>query len=234
MNKQKKRLLIIEDEEIFCHFLQECLQHYGYQTDALLNGEGIPGLLEQYCFNLIILDILLPGKDGFYWLKWIRQYYPNIPIILMSSKTTASERLEGMEKGAQDYLPKPFHDRELMIRINNILKNHMIDHHSKHIHQLGELTLDTVNNCIHKKGHKIKLTELECKILQLLYINTGIPLSRNEIMEQTMGISYHPPNRSIDTHINRLRNKIEDTPSKPVYLRTIRGRGYCLHLPKES
>jgi DNA-binding response OmpR family regulator len=98
--------------------------------------------------------------------------------------------------------------------------------------QIGDFTLDTITNCINKDNETIPLTRLECKILQLLYINAGMPLSREDLMWQTMGIRYVPSNRSIDTHVNRLRKKIEKVPADPLYIRTVRGRGYCFHLPR--
>ncbi|HHC75339.1 MAG TPA: response regulator transcription factor, partial [Thiothrix sp.] len=98
---------------------------------------------------------------------------------------------------------------------------------------IGNVTVNTEEKYVDKKSEKLSLTNLECKILQLLYLNAGIPLSRDEIMQQSMGMQYLPTNRSIDIHINRLRNKIEETPKHPQYIKTIRGKGYCLYLPKQ-
>lgn len=228
-----KRILIVEDDEILCQFLQKSLSQEHYLVDILHNGEAMPKLLERHCIHLLVLDIILPNKDGIYWLKWIQHYYPNIPVIITSVKDKPAERLEGLEAGARDYLIKPFHSAELLIKIKKILGN-AIDESLPDILKIGEMTVNIMDNCLYKHGQEISLTKIESKLLQVFYHNAGIPLSRDEIMEQSMGHHYFPTTRRIDTHINRLRNKIEDTPSKPVYIRTVRGRGYCLHLPNSS
>ncbi|MGB3917946.1 MAG: response regulator transcription factor [Thiothrix litoralis] len=227
--KSIKRLLIVEDNEVLCHFLQKSLQHDGYEVEALLTGELIPKVMERNCIHLVVLDIVLPGKDGMYWLKWMKQYYPIIPVVIMSAKVQPDDRLLGLEAGASDYLTKPFHDRELLIKVNRLLKRANDETH-EHVLHMGNITVNTVDNRVQKGNKVVTLTKLECKILQLFYMNVGIPLSRDELMQQTMGIVYSPPNRSIDTHINRLRNKIEDAPSNPVHIRTVRGKGYCFYI----
>jgi len=230
-----KRLLLIEDDELLSRALTESLVSQGYQVDALATGEGIPRMMERNSVNLIILDIQLPGKDGLYWLKWFKSYYPSVPVILVSSRVQPEERVEGLQAGAHDYLVKPFHDQELLIKVQYFLKQgktHQETHQA--VIKIGDFTLDTINNVVIKNGFQTPLTELECKILQLLHMNAGMPLSREELMWQTMGIRYVPSNRSIDTHINRLRKKIEDAPANPTYIRTVRGRGYCFYLPNTA
>lgn len=229
-----KQLLLIEDDEVLCRFLQESLQQEGYSVITLLEGEGIPKMMEHHSPRLVILDLMLPGKDGMYWLKWLVSYYPTIPVIITSAKVQPHERLQGLECGAQDYLVKPFHDRELLLRIKNLLSSSSDNSRDKLI-QMGCLTLDKVNQTVTTgDGRESLLTALECRLLQMFYLNAGLPLSREELIEQLMGIPYNPLNRSIDTHISRIRNKIEKNPAKPVYIRTIRGKGYYLHIPDEE
>ncbi|EIJ36784.1 response regulator transcription factor [Thiothrix nivea] len=228
-NVSRKRLLIVEDNEVLCNFLQKSLQHEGYEVETLFSGERIPRLMERNCIHMVVLDILLPGKDGIYWLKWLQQYYPGVPVLIMSVKDQPDERVQGLEAGAKDYLIKPFHERELLLRVGRLLKTKTAD--VKQVLQIGDTVIDTSERHVSKHGRKqAVLTGLECKLLQLFYINAGIPLSRDELMRQTLGINYAPPNRTIDTHINRLRKKIEDIPSRPSYIRTVRGKGYCLYL----
>lgn len=227
-----KRILIVEDDEILCQFLQKSLTKRDYWVDILHNGEAMPKLLERHSIHLLVLDIILPNKDGIYWLKWIQQYYPNIPVIITSVKDKPAERLEGLQAGARDYLIKPFHSAELLIKIKQILGN-ALEESPQTILKIGEMTFNIEDHCLYKDGAEIRLTKIESKLLQVFCHNAGIPLSRDEIMEQSMGQQYFPSTRRIDTHINRLRNKIEDIPSKPVYIRTVRGRGYCLHIPHD-
>lgn len=230
--KTKKHLLVVDDNEVLCHFLQKCLTQVGYVVDTSLKGEQIPWFMERHTIHLVVLDVVLPGKDGMYWLKWLRQYYPAIPVVMMSVKTGPEERVQGLESGAQDYLSKPFHDRELLIKVQRLLDKKVAEFR-ENILQVGEMTVNIAGKYLCKQGNQIALTGLECKLLQLFYMNAGVPLSREELTQQTMGISYIPQNRTIDTHITRLRKKIEDIPSRPVHIRTVRGKGYCFHLSGE-
>ena len=201
---------------------------------CILDGDQIPKLLEEQRFDAIILDLLLPGRSGMYWLKWIKLYHSYLPVVIISSKTGEDDRLSGLEAGAQDYVIKPFHEAELLIRLENILKKSL---HQKRDHfsvQVGNIKLDLDKCRVFKNDEEIKLTVIEVNILKLLYINAGATLTRDEISEQIRGAKHHPLDRSIDIHINKLRKKMEDEPSKPVLIRTIRGKGYSFHLPEPA
>jgi DNA-binding response OmpR family regulator len=231
--RMRKNLLLIEDDDILRKFLQLCLCHHGYHTECLPDGDGVPKWLENNRVDLVILDVMLPGKDGIYWLKWLKQYHPHIPVIIVSSRINEDDRLCGLENGAHDYLIKPFHDKELLIRINNILKNHSIWREQQQL-EIGNLLVDVDNNKVLKNGFEAHLTLLETNILQLLYLNSGAVVSRDDIMEQLKGAEHNPLDRSIDIHINKLRKKIEDDPSNPAFIRTVRGKGYRLQMPSIS
>ena len=148
---------------------------------------------------------------------------------MASVRSNEHDRLAGLEQGARDYLVKPFQCKELLLRIENILGSTQPKSNSTLL-RIGELELDT-HACTIVNGHKeIKLTLLETSILKLLYINSGAPVSRDDIMAQVKGTSHNPLDRSIDIHINKLRKKIETNPATPQYIRTVRGKGYRLHL----
>lgn len=227
--ESRKSLLIVEDDDVLRSFLHKFLSHHGYKTNCVASGEEIPSLLETQNIDLVILDILLPGKDGLYWLKWFQHYYTSIPVIIASVCHNEDERLQGLEYGAKDYVVKPYHNKELLIRIENVLRNSLVRSHQKS-YTIGDLVLDIQSKTIIKHGSVIKLTHLEYNILSLLYLNAGVTLSRDEIMQQVRGVQHNPLDRSIDIHINKLRKKMESNPSNPVYIQTIRGKGYCLHL----
>ncbi|CAA6828307.1 MAG: Unknown protein [uncultured Thiotrichaceae bacterium] len=227
--KIKNRILIVDDDDILQVFLQKCLLNHNYKTFCLSNGEGIPDALEKNHIDLIVLDVLLPGKDGGYWLKWIKQYHPQIPVIMASVLTNENERLRGLQNGAIDYLIKPFHDQELLIRIKNVLRRSTFGTVQTTL-KIGSLHIDTKNNNVDKNGDIFPLTQMETNILKLFYLNPGTVLSRDEIMEQVKGVKHNPLDRSIDIHINKIRKKIEEDPANPIYIRTIRGKGYCLQL----
>jgi Response regulators consisting of a CheY-like receiver domain and a winged-helix DNA-binding domain len=225
-----KKLLLVDDDEILQGFLCRYLNSAQYAVEGLLDGSHLPVALDSTRVDLIVLDVELPGRDGFYWLKWLQQYHPHIPIIVASVRSNEHERLTGLEFGARDYLVKPFQYKELLIRIENILGTALPKQDDTLI-RIGELEVDTRACTVIRGCKEVKLTLLEASILKLLYINGGVPVSRDDIMAQVRGTSYNPLDRSIDIHINKLRKKVENDPSTPTYIRTIRGKGYCLHIP---
>jgi DNA-binding response OmpR family regulator len=223
------RLLIVEDDEIFAHFLKKFFSNHNYNVTFLDSGEPLALLLEKEAFDLIILDIVLPGRDGFYWLTWLQEYYSHIPVIMSSVKTGKEHRLRGLRNGAQDYISKPFHEEELLIRIKHIFEKQPVSTQEDNF-KIGETSVDINNAVLIKAGHEIPLTQLEMRLLQLLKINAGLPVTREDIITQIRGVKYNPLDRSVDVHINKLRKKLEDNPAKPRHIRTIRGKGYCLHI----
>lgn len=226
-----RKLLLVDDDEMLQGFLFKYLNNKQYAVDSLLDGDGLPVMLERTRVDLIVLDVELPRRDGIYWLKWLRQYHPHIPVIMASVRGSEHDRLIGLEFGARDYLVKPFQCKELLIRIENILGMTSLKQDDSLI-RIGELKVDTrACTVVRRSGEEVKLTSLEANILKLLYVNAGIPVSRDDIMAQVRGVSHNPIDRSIDIHINKLRKKIEIDPSVPEYICTIRGKGYCLHLP---
>jgi len=227
-----QRLLVVEKDGELCDFLEKNLSDSSFDVEQLVSIDDFPRALERNAFHLIVLGIHLGEDTIFYWLKWLKSYYPATPVIATAIKVQPKIRLETLVAGAYDYLTAPLLNEELLIKINSYFKYQNREFHSS-LMKIGDCTVDPVNVCIVKNGKSISLTKLECKILQLFYINVGIPLSREDLMWQTMGIRYVPSNRSIDTHINRIRMKIEDTPCNPTYIRTVRGRGYCFHLPEQ-
>lgn len=197
-----------------------------YNLTFLSHDQEISNVVGKCRVDLIVLDSELPGKNGLYWLDWIKHFHPRIPVILVSAKATADERLKGLVSGALDYLSKPFHARELSIRIENIFRRSLSEGTQKTIF-IGNIELDFKTNRIDKDGAASYLTQMESDILKLLYINAGTTVSRDEIMEQIRGIKHNPLDRSIDIHINKIRKKLEASPS---LIRTVRGKGYSLQL----
>lgn len=228
-----KTVLIIDDDEILQCLLHKYLTAQHFCVRSLSDGQDLPSLLSKNRVDLIVLDVMLPTKNGIYWLKWLNQYHAHIPVIVASVKSNEYDRLVGLESGARDYLVKPFQHKELLIRIENILVAGSPQKNGR-ILQIGELKLDTETGTVLKGDCAIKLTQLETDILKLLHINSGAVLSRDDIMGQTRGTLHNPLDRSIDIHINKLRKKIEDNPAEPTYIRTVRGKGYRLHIPEWS
>lgn len=232
--QERKHILVVEDDDILSDFLDKYLLNKGHQPTCISSGDEIPATLDKQRFDAIVLDLMLPGRNGLYWLKWIRQYHSYVPVIIISSNASDDDRLMGLKAGAQDYVIKPFHGDELLIRIENILKSTSRNSRQYFSVQIGHIKLDLDKSRIFKNNEEIKLTVIEVNILKLLYINAGATLSRDEISEQIRGAKHHPLDRSIDIHINKLRKKMEDEPSNPVLIRTVRGKGYSFNLPDSA
>ncbi len=228
--KATKTLLIVDHDEILQEKLQNYLNNQYFCAQFLSDDNKLPYILASNRVDLIVLDVMLPNKSGFYWLKWLRQYHPHIPVIIASVKASEHDRLFGLKIGARDYVSKPFQCGELLIRIENILGQRVPANGAKIIH-IGDLKLDIDKGVVFKEECMVKLTELETNILKLLHINSGSVISRAEIISQIRGTTYNPLDRSIDIHINSLRKKIENNPAEPIYIRTVRGKGYRLHIP---
>lgn len=229
----KKHILIVDDDDILPVFLQKYLTQHHYKVTYIANGEEIAAVLDHCTIDAIVLDIILPGKNGFYWLDWLNHNYPHIPVLMASVKTNENDRLQGLEGGAKDYVVKPFHYKELLLRLANVLHKTPASTTSSHMIYLGDLRFDISTNKIYSGDAIARLTQMEAQILQLLHQHAGIALSRDEIMQTTRGIKYHPLDRSIDIHINKIRKKIEKNPLQPTLIRTIRGKGYMLQLPDQ-
>jgi len=228
--KSKKKIVIADRDDKLCVFLQKNLHKPGYDVDRVTNGEGLPKILEKKLIDLVVLDVDLSDKEDFYWLEWLQQYHPSILVFIVSVRMDEDARLHALEKGALDYLIKPFHTQELLIRLGNAFSRKIVRDVEKTI-QLGDLKINTMDNSLLRGGYKVSLTSLEVNILKLLYLNAGVVQSRDDIMEYVRGVKHNPFDRSIDIHINKIRKKIEDDPANPLFIRTERGKGYYLHVP---
>ncbi|MGB0848552.1 MAG: response regulator transcription factor [Thiolinea sp.] len=227
----KKKVLVVEDDSILCDFLCKFLVQNDYEPQGINDGSAIPKALNRSNIDLIILDRILPNpeKDGFYWLSWINEYYPHIPTVIISMLNSKNDRLSGLENGAVDYIIKPFYNKEVLLRINRILTKNKPKRKEKYF-VIGNMKVDIDGSrvIIGEGEEDVRLTSMEAELLRLLYINQNTALNRDEIMLNLKGTEHNPLDRSIDIHINKLRKKLESNPSKPQYIRTIRGKGYKL------
>lgn len=222
---KNQTVVLIEDDELLQTLLKRALSRYGYEVYVFSAGEDLIDFLLEKDADLIILDRLLPGRDGIFWLQWLRQYYPHLPVLMVSVRQSEDDRLLGLEYGARDYIIKPFHEKELLLRIENILAHCNVYLENKYI---GDMEFNPQYNYLKKHGKKINLTPIENNILEILYNKQGQAVSRDEFMQHIRGIEHHPLDRSIDVHINSLRKKIEKNPKEPIHLRTVWGKGYQL------
>ncbi len=229
---ETSNILLVDDDEVLQKLLQEFLAQQGYVVHSLFTGESIADFLSVNTVDLIVLDILLPGQNGLYWLKWLKNKHPQLPVLILSSQKTVDDRIAGLESGADDYLIKPFHMTELLLRLKTILRNHPSS--PNEAASSYDYCFDAEHALFFRHGKAIKLTTTETKLMKFLFDNVGKVVSRDAISEALRGSSHHPLDRSIDVHMNRLRKKIEEKPSLPKYLNTVWGKGYRFLPPKKE
>lgn len=221
----KKKLLIVDDDPILQSALHDYLSQKDFDVNGILTGEEIEDFLQEQTVNLILLDIILPGEDGYYWLKWLQKHHPDIPVLMLSSKTQTDDKVEALEMGANDYIAKPADPREILARVNNILK---LRSQIKTVNKIifGPFLFETERCKLFCNDEHVRLTTTESQLLKIFCENPNKTLSRDDLTLKLRGNRHSPYDRSIDVHINRLRNKIEKDPSDPVYLLTTWGKGY--------
>ena len=222
MENNKLHILVVDDDDRIRDLLKDYLTDNNYIVSTAENAEQAKNKLEFLKFDIIILDVMMPGKSG---LEFIKEYYKELktPIILLTAKGEPKDRIMGLEIGADDYLAKPFEPKELILRIRNILnKTNFVK--DKRIIQFGNVTINLNKMLVFKNDKQVKINSTEKKIFEKMLNSPGKVFSRESIGK----IIKIEKERSIDVIITRLRKKIEDNPKNPKYLQTIRGEGYVL------
>ena len=222
MEKIKYHILVVDDDDRIRELIKEYLNKNSFIVTTTNNAEGAKIKLAYFKFDLIVLDVMMPGQNGFELTKEIKKNL-DVPIILLTAKKEVENRIEGLQLGADDYLGKPFEPIELLLRIRNIIrKNNKID--SNKVKKIGDAKIDLSKMFIELRNKVNKINNAEKKVLLEMLANPGRTYSRLQIGE----ISNIIQERSIDVMITRLRQKIEANPKNPKYLQTIRGSGYVL------
>ncbi len=219
-------ILVVDDDQRIRELLARYLQENGYRVSVAGDAEAARASLRGLAFDLIILDVMMPGESGFSLAESLRAE-SQVPILMLTARSEPDHRLKGLEIGVDDYMPKPFEPKELLIRLNNILKRRSPQNGSGDEMRIGPLTFHIRRGELKRNGETIKLTERERDLLRQFALNPGVPISREELA--SCGGSAESE-RAVDVQINRLRQKIEADPSNPVYLQTVRGRGYVLYV----
>jgi len=222
MENNKNHILIVDDDNRIRDLLKDYLSENNYIISTAENANQAKERLKYFKFDIIILDVMMPGQNGYELTKEIKEQM-KIPIILLTAKGEIENRIKGLELGADDYLGKPFEPKELLLRIKNTInRNNKIDLESKH--RVGDAEIDLNKMIIYLNSKSKKINNTEKKVLIEMLSNPGKTFSREEI-GKVSGINQE---RSIDVMITRLRQKIELDPKNPKYLQTIRGSGYVL------
>jgi len=224
-------LLIVDDDERIRSLLQQFLVQSDYLVSTAENAEQAITLLSAIEFDLIILDVMMPGQDGISFTAKLRNLKNNTPILLLTARGEIEDRIKGLEAGADDYLPKPFEPKELLLRINAILRR-MADLKEEQIMpktlNFGNLKYDVARNELWEGENQIRLTTTESQLMKIFTSALGEPISRANLVTSLGKAVSLAQDRAIDVQITRLRRKIEVNPSKPRYLQTVRGAGYML------
>ena len=218
-----RKLLLIDDDEGLAQPLRQYFARFDFELDSETRPLSAIERLRRESYDGVVLDVMLPGIDGFETCRRIRRF-SNVPIIMLTARGEVMDRVVGLELGADDYLPKPFEPRELVARMQNILKRTRPAEAPASRVRLGELTVDRERKQVRRGDRSLALTSAEFELLDLMLRRRGEVLSRDDIMHELHGIDADIYSRAIDVLVSRLRQKLE----QPELIRTVRGRGYQL------
>jgi DNA-binding response OmpR family regulator len=218
------KILIVEDDRDIAFGLEEDLVRHGHQVETVGDGEQAARRGREGGWDLIILDLMLPQKDGFEVCRELRQAGLRTPIIILTAKTHEAEKILGLELGADDYVTKPFSPRELRARIQAVLRR--VTDESAGIYHFGDCEVDFDRAEVRRGGVPINISALEFRILAAFVRHRGRVLSREQLIDSAWGPETIVTDRVVDTHILNLRKKIEPLPAKPRYILSVRGMGY--------
>ena len=216
-------VLVVDDEPMVRDVVARYLRRDGHRTLEAADGEQAKHVLEREDASLVVLDVMLPGLDGLELCRWIRST-SDTPVVLLTALGEEADRIAGLELGADDYVTKPFSPRELAVRVGNILRR---THRTEaRTYRHGTIELDLTTREVRKDGELLRLTLKEFELLQTFLANPRRVFSRDELMDRVWGYRAALETGTLTVHIRRLREKLEDDPSKPRYLQTVWGVGY--------
>jgi|SRR5690625_1500555 len=226
------KILIVDDERAIVTLLKYNLENANFSTDEAYDGEVALQKLEKNNYDLIILDVMLPKKDGIEVVKTLRQKKDNTPILMLTAINTEFDKVLALEIGADDYLTKPFSPRESIARVKAILRRTKLETaRTNSILEIGQLTINSESYVVTKKGQQLSFTKKEFELLLFLVNHQDIVLSREQFLNKVWGFEFGGDTRIVDVHISRLRAKIEENVKNPQYIKTIHGLGYKFEDP---
>ncbi len=226
----KEKILVLEDEIGIRSFVSINLKREGYEIiEAATGQEAIEQLSNHPDISIALLDVMLPDMSGIEICKFIRQQFDQIGVIMLTAKGQEEDKLEGFMSGADDYMVKPFSIKELLVRISALIRRVKKDENKFKSNEImsDPFILSIDKRKLYKNGLEIELTPTEFSIVKYLMVNAKKSLSRDQILNEVWGSNYLYDFKIVDVNIRRIRNKIEDDPSKPKYIQTVWGYGYC-------
>jgi len=221
-----RHLLVVDDDDRIRELLKEFLSREGYRVTGAAHAAAARRMIELIEFDLIVLDVMMPGESGFDLTTWVRSQaqLSKTPVLLLTARGDANDRIEGLSRGADDYMSKPFEPRELALRIDAILRRTGGKPLTPREIKLGPAVFDMERLELMRDGRPLRLTEAEAHLLKTLAINAHAPVERMTLSPDTADIT----GRAVDVQVTRLRRKLEVDPKNPRYLQTVRGVGYML------
>ena len=232
MTETKTKILVVDDDLRLRDLLTRYLGEQGFAVRAVSEAHAMDKLLAHERFDLMVLDLMLPGEDGLSICRRLRGTKNPIPIIMLTAKGEDVDRIVGLEMGADDYLPKPFNPRELVARINAVLRRRSsplppgAPSAEAESVEFGGMTVNLATRTLAKNGQNISLTTGEFALLKVLVTHPRVPLSRDKLMELARGREYEVFDRAIDVQVSRLRKLVEPDPASPTFIQTVWGFGY--------
>lgn len=231
MDKEHYRILVVDDDVRLRSLLDRYLGEQGFAVKVVSDASQMDRALTREHFDLMVLDLMLPGEDGLTICKRLRAANSKLPIVMLTARAEDVDRIIGLELGADDYLPKPFNPRELVARIHAVLRRQPKElpgapADSSASISFGKVRVDLATRRLENNGETLPLTTGEFALLKVLLQHPRQPLSRDKLMELARGREYDVFDRSIDVQISRLRKLVEDEPTKPRYIQTVWGFGY--------
>ena len=228
-----QRILVVDDDRSIVKVICSYLEQSGYQTLAAYDGEIALHQIRRERPDLVILDLMMPNRDGWEVTQIVRadKSLAPTPIIMLTARVEDTDKIVGLELGADDYITKPFNAREVVTRVKALLRRVKLDqspHATPHILTCGGLKLDLDQRTLSVDAEPVELTRTEFNLLEAFLSNPGYTLTRDDLLEKSMGYAYEGMGRALDTHIRNLRRKIEPDPDNPTYIQTVYGVGYRL------
>jgi len=216
-------ILVVDDDSRIRDLLARYLHDHGFRVSTAVDAESARATMRSLSFDLLILDVMMPKESGIDFAKALREE-SQVPILMLTARAEPEQRIEGLETGVDDYVAKPFDPRELLLRVGNILRRGTTAPTTGEI-RMGDFVFHVSRGELQREGETVRLTERERELLRYFAQRPGTPVSRHELAKGPEAGG----ERAVDVQINRLRRKIENDPTNPVYLQTVRGKGYILY-----
>jgi two-component system alkaline phosphatase synthesis response regulator PhoP len=226
-----QRILVVDDDRKIVRLVRSYLEQAGMAVLTAYDGDTAMHMIRRERPDLIVLDLMLPGHDGWAITRWLRadEQLAAIPIIMLTARVEDAEKIQGLELGADDYLTKPFNPEEVVARVRAVLRRTRHEVQASHVIQSGGLRLDVDERALSQNGQPIAVTPTEFALLRALMEQPDHTFTRDELIEQALGYSYEGLERTLDSHVKNIRKKIENDPAQPRYIETVFGVGYRFH-----